>query len=202
VRALLVPVKSFRVAKARLSSVLDADERASLARALGAQVLAAAGDVPVSVACDDGEVADWASALGAQVLFTPHLGLSGAVGAAVEHLGRSGATLVVVSHADLPYAHDLGDFGRDGVVTLAPDHRLDGTNVIAVPARSGFRFAYGRGSYARHRTEAARLGLLALTRYDPRLATDIDVPADLERIAPLLTALALDARSRPTAMCP
>ena len=63
-------------------------------------------------------------------------------------------------------------------MTLVPDRRLDGTNVLASPPTPGFAFAYGAGSFARHRAEAARLGLPA--RIVPtRLAWDVDLPADL-----------------------
>ncbi len=176
---MLVPVKSFGRAKLRLAGVLDPEARARLARELGARVLRAAGDLPRYVVCDDGEVADWAVAHGARVLWTPGRGLSGAVGAAVRHLGERGVDLAVVAHADLPLIGSITAFGTPGVVTLAPDVRLDGTNVAAVPARSGFRFAYGPGSFQRHREEAARLGLVCRVVHDWRLAADVDHPADL-----------------------
>lgn len=178
-RALLVPVKSFRQAKLRLASALDDAGREDLARRLAAIVLRAAGPMPAYVACDDGEVADWAVAHGASVLWTPRLGLSGAVSAGVAHLAAHGATLVVVAHADLPLVTSLAEFGTEGTITLAPDHRLDGTNVAAVPAAAGFGFAYGPGSFARHRAEALRIGLRPTVVYDWRLACDVDVPSDL-----------------------
>jgi 2-phospho-L-lactate guanylyltransferase len=179
VRAVLVPVKSFAQAKHRLSPVLDDTGRAALARHLGSLVLAAAGDCPTHVACDDDEVADWALEQGAQVLFTPGLGLSGAVTAGVAQLGARGIELVVVAHADLPFAHDLDAFGQIGEVTLAPDRRLDGTNLAAVPAASGYTFSYGPASFSRHRAEAERLGLRCRIVHDWRLAFDVDTPAEL-----------------------
>jgi 2-phospho-L-lactate guanylyltransferase (CobY/MobA/RfbA family) len=51
--------------------------------------------------------------------------------------------------------------------------------VAVVPAGVGFRFAYGAGSFERHRTEAARLGLPCRIVHDRRLAIDIDLPEDL-----------------------
>ena len=66
-------------------------------------------------------------------------------------------------------------------MTLVPDRREDGTNVACVPARTGFRFAYGPGSFARHQAEAARLRLPLRVVREPRLAWDVDVPADLTR---------------------
>ena len=179
---MVVPVKAFREAKHRLAPVFSPEERIVLAHRLGETVIAAAGDAPVHVVCDDDEVADWAIENGAKVLFTPGLGLSGAVTAGVAHLGAEGAEMVTVAHADLPLAYGLEAFGADGEVTLAPDRRLDGTNVATVPARSGFRFAYGPGSFTRHRAEAERLGLVCHAIHDWRLASDIDTPEDLETL--------------------
>jgi len=182
VRALLVPVKSFRSAKLRLAPVLSAPERAELARQLAAGVLAAAGSLPCSVVCDDEEVAEWAASHGARVIWTPGLGLSGAVASGVGTLASEGMTLVVVAHGDLPNARGLDRLGEPDRVTLVPDLREDGTNVAVVPAGAGFRFSYGPGSFERHRAEAARLGLACDIVRDVRLAADVDVPADLAHV--------------------
>jgi 2-phospho-L-lactate guanylyltransferase len=178
-RAILVPVKSFAQAKHRLSSVLDDRQRAHLAQAMASRMLEVNGTTDLFVACDDGTVADWAAGTGAFVLWTPGLGLSGAVDAGVTFLGREGYSLAVVAHADIPQITSLREFGTEDVVTLAPDRTLDGTNVAAVPTRSGFRFSYGPRSFSRHRNEALRLGLGLRVVYDTRLATDVDVPDDL-----------------------
>jgi 2-phospho-L-lactate guanylyltransferase len=183
VRALVVPVKSFRTAKLRLAPVLNASERAELARSLAAGVLAAAGSLECYVVCDDQEVAEWAGALGARVIWTPGLGLSGAVEAGVAALAAAGVSLAVVAHADLPNAGPLDGLGQPGRVTLVPDLRADGTNVAVVPTAVGFRFSYGPGSFERHRGEAARLNLACDVIHDDRLAADVDVPADLAHVA-------------------
>jgi 2-phospho-L-lactate guanylyltransferase len=181
----LVPVKSFRRAKERLAPVLDGPARARLVRELAARVIAAASPLPVFVVCDDPEVAAFAETQRAGVLWTPGLGLSGAVMRGVELLAAGGTTVVTVAHGDLPLAADLSAAGHgaeDGgttEVTLVPDRRLDGTNVATVPAGAGFTFAYGAGSFGRHRAEAERLGLACRIVHDLRLASDVDVPEDL-----------------------
>ena len=91
--------------------------------------------------------------------------------------GRSAKPRTLV--ADLPLAAGLATLGDAGVVTLVPDLRRDGTNVAVVPAAAGFRFAYGAGSFERHKKEAARLGLRCQVVHDRRLAIDIDLPEDL-----------------------
>lgn len=176
---MLVPVKSFAKAKLRLAGALDPPARRALAAELASRVLRATSPDPAYVACDDPEVAAWAEHRGARVLWTPGLGLSGAVAAGVSRLAADGFDLAVVSHSDLPFVESFDGVGTEGEVTVVPDRRLDGTNVIAVPTGVGFRFSYGRGSFARHLAEARRLGLAPLVRYDWSLAIDLDVPADL-----------------------
>lgn len=178
-RALLVPVKAFSQAKHRLAGRLGDAERVEFARALASRTLQARGTMPAFVACDDEAVAKLAVLEGAAVLWTAGLGLSGAVGAAVDHLGGCGFDLVVVAHADLPFVPLLDDFGEERTVTLAPDRAERGTNVAAVPAQAGFQFSYGPGSFDRHRREAARLGLPCRVVRDWRLAADVDHPSDL-----------------------
>ncbi len=101
--------------------------------------------------------------------------------AGVAQLASEGVGLAVVAHADLPFATGLAALGEPGTVTLVPDRRRDGTNVAVVPTGAGFSFAYGQGSFERHRAEAARLGLPCQIVYDRRLAIDIDLPEDLAR---------------------
>ncbi|QYG92007.1 2-phospho-L-lactate guanylyltransferase [Iamia sp. SCSIO 61187] len=182
--AVVIPVKAFHAAKGRLATALDPAARAALARSMAEQVIHAAAPLPVTVVCDDTEVATWARGLGVAVAWTPGLGLDGAVEAGVRTVEAAGATRVVVAHADLPLARGLASLAQPGEreptsITLVPDRHGDGTNVVVLPAGCGFRFAYGPGSFGRHRAEAARLGLAALVVNDPRLGWDVDLPADL-----------------------
>ncbi|MFN8041377.1 MAG: 2-phospho-L-lactate guanylyltransferase [Acidimicrobiales bacterium] len=179
--AVVVPVKAFARAKVRLAPALSPAERSALARTMADHVLRAAAPLPVHVVCDDDEVAEWATAAGATVVWTPGRGLDGAVAEGVSGLAAAGVDRVVVAHADLPHAEALAWVADFDGITLVPDRRDDGTNVIGLPAGSGFRFAYGPGSFARHRAEAARLGLPVRIRREPRLGWDVDQPADLEQ---------------------
>ena len=187
-RALLVPLKSFAQAKARLSASLADEARVALVQRLAAGVLSAAGALPSYVVCDDGAVADWSVRRGATALYAPGLGLNGAVSAGVDLLGELGFGLVVVAHADLPFVEGLDQFGVEGAVTIAPDRREDGTNVMALPTGTPFRFSYGPGSFDHHRLEAARLGLRTTIVRDTRFATDVDLPADLAEFGDRLLA--------------
>ncbi len=176
---MLVPVKAFADAKARLAPVLSPAERVALARWSAERVIAAAGEGPVYVACDDDSVAEWAVDHGAIVLWHPGVGLNAAVTDSVRELRERGVGHVVVAHGDLPRAHSLLLVAVPDAVTLVPDMAGDGTNVLALPTSIDFVFSYGAGSFRRHLASTIAAGHPVTVRRDPLLALDLDVPADL-----------------------
>lgn len=178
--AVLIPVKSFATAKARLGGALEPDERARLAQSLATAVVAAAAPHPVYVATDDAEVARWATGLGATVVDCPTPGLVAAVRRGVAVVAAAGHDRVLVAHGDLSDPAALaGLFDLDGTV-LVPDDRLDGTNVVVVSTKARFVFSYGPGSFARHLSEAERMGGPVHIVRDAGLALDLDDPDDLD----------------------
>ena len=68
-------------------------------------------------------------------------------------------------------------------ITLVPDRFGNGTNVMALPTGAGFQFSYGPGSFARHRSEAERLGVPMRVLDRPDLAYDVDEPGDVVPVA-------------------
>lgn len=176
----LVPVKSFTEAKVRLAPALSGPARAALARQMAGVVVAAAAPLPVAVVCDDADVAAWAESVGAEVFWRPERGLNGAVADGVERFAQRGVERVIVAHSDLPLATGLAWVAEFDGVTLVPDRRDDGTNVVCVPTAAGFRFSYGPGSFRRHLAEAVRLGVAHRVVREPRLGWDVDLPADLD----------------------
>ncbi len=177
--AVLVPVKAFREAKRRLDPVLRPSEREHLARWTAERVLVAAGELPAYVVCDDEAVASWAVAHGAEVLWEHGQGLNGAVDDAVAQLRAAGRDHVLVVHGDLPRPSPLAALLRPDTVTLVPDRRLDGTNVLGFPTAHPVGASYGAGSFRRH-LAAAMAGVLPVEVIrDHLLGLDIDHPADL-----------------------
>ncbi|MBA3604855.1 MAG: 2-phospho-L-lactate guanylyltransferase [Acidimicrobiia bacterium] len=183
--AVLIPVKRFTAAKRRLAALLDTDQRAELARWLADRVVAAAQPLPTFVACDDDDVAAWADGAGAEVLWSPGLGLNGAVDAGRATIGGKGFDHVVIAHSDVPLAHDLGAVADAGRVTLVPDRHRDGTNVMALPVGADVQSSFGGGSFRRHLDLAMTAGLPVQVVGDARLALDIDSPDDIAH--PLFT---------------
>ncbi len=176
---MLIPVKSFDVAKGRLADVVSEAERAQLARRMAATVIAAARPLDVWIVCDDDDVAAFAAEHEAGVIRRPARGLNVAVDDGVDFLTMQGYDRVIIAHGDLPLAESLAWVADFDGVTIVPDRREDGTNVMCVPTGTDFTFAYGPGSMAAHQREAERRQLALRTVPDERLGWDIDTPDDL-----------------------
>jgi len=177
--AIVVPIKSFDLAKGRLSDALSPTERAMLAKQMASTVLAARNGLPMWVICDDHAVAAFAVRHGVGVLWRASAGLNAAVRDGTAFAASKGHDRVIIAHADLPLATDLRWVGDTEGVTIVPDRRGDGTNVMCVPTNVGFSFHYGTGSASAHQAEAERLGLELRVVPDEQLGWDVDVPEDL-----------------------
>lgn len=182
--AVVIPVKSFDLAKERLADALDPSQRAELARSMAKGVVSAAEPLVAFVVCGSVEVAGWAVEVGAGVIWHEPPGLNEAVTFACRVLSGDGYHRVVIAHGDLPLAESLSWVGDFAGVTIVPDRRGEGTNVMSVPLDAGFRFRYGSGSAAAHRSEAARCGLAVRVVTDDSLGWDVDTPSDLSGLPP------------------
>ena len=157
--AVLVPVKRFRAAKGRLVGTISAEDRARFARWMATGVIDAVRQFPTFVACDDDDVADWAEHHGAQVIWGEGLGLNGAIDDGIGQIAKHDIDHIVVAHADLPRPANIARVARQGCITLVPDRRRDGTNVMAFPSTCPLRASYGGGSFSRHLAQALDLAL-------------------------------------------
>jgi 2-phospho-L-lactate guanylyltransferase len=187
---LLLPVKSLRNGKSRLAGVFDDAERAELNRFLLGHMLDIAAEfpgLPQTVVISDGDdTLSIAREKGAHPL--RHFGVRGlnpAVTKGVADIRSRGARQILVLPADLPLvgAGDLREFvsrGSRRSVVLCRDRRLAGTNAILLPSWASMRFCFGVLSYARHRHEISRCGLVLRLHDNRRIAADLDVPSDLD----------------------
>ncbi len=167
-------------------------------------------DVDIFVACDDDVVSGWAKGHGAEVIWSEGYNLNGTAELAAQIFGNDGYGEMILAHSDLPLARDFTplfsgeilDGSSSGVsgepsqklssaslsisknrsISIAPDRQRQGTNVLRVPLRCGFKFCYGSNSFAHHIAEARQLGLEVEIVEADDLAIDIDEVDDLELI--------------------
>ena len=188
----VVPVRSMRHGKTRLSSVLGTEARETLLRGVANRVVAAAVDSgrieTVLVVSPEAETLAWAAGFGPAVVAVPQpehrAGLNGAIDAGRAWALDQGASALVSLFADLPLIapDDIrGLLARTEPVVLGADRRGEGTNALLLRlAGQGpdFRFAFGDGSLAKHLAEAQRLGLNAALHDALGIAFDLDTPDD------------------------
>jgi 2-phospho-L-lactate guanylyltransferase len=178
----LIPVKSFARAKARLSPALDGPARADLAERLAtgvvAAVAAATDPARVVVMGDDPSVARWAEAAGVRGV-TIDGDLNVAATAGLELARLEGFDRALIAHADLSHPESLARLVTADDPLIVPDRHRQGTNVLAVPTAIDFPFAYGEGSFGRHVAAAEVLGLDLRVVDDAALGIDVDTPDDL-----------------------
>lgn len=201
--AAVVPVKRFAAAKQRLAAVLAPAERASLARAMLADVLAALVAAPglerILVVTADPDAAALARRFGAEISAEDsETGQSAAVAAAARRLARDGVALLTVP-ADIPAVEPrdiaaviaAGGAARCYVIAAARDGR--GSNAILCAPADAVPFRFGPDSFAAH-CAAARAAGFAVRPLDlPRVALDIDAPEDLALLVRLLPGAATRA---------
>jgi len=178
---IVVPLRSFTMAKARLSGVLSETQRESLVRSMAERVVHAAAFRPLAIVSSAPEVVAFARDRGCEVLADPG-SLDAAAAAGRAWAVNKGLARYAVVHADLPLVRSFDAILTDGdasIAVIVPDHRDDGTPALSLPAAAPFEFAYGPGSAARHTDEARRVGLGVRVLRDAQLGFDVDVADDL-----------------------
>ena len=175
----LIPIKAFDNAKARLASVLNSTERADLARSLAEGVITACMDVQVWVICEDNNVEDWALGLGVQVIRNPEDGLNKAAHIGLATVAGLGIEKVLITHSDLINPAGITSLLEKPGIVLVPDRHLTGTNVIGLPTYVDFSFSYGQNSFSRHVKESEKFNLPLTIVKDSVLGFDVDNPDDL-----------------------
>jgi 2-phospho-L-lactate guanylyltransferase len=187
----LLPVKSPRNAKQRLSGLLSAAQRAELARLLYAgtleQLLRAGGIDRVVVVTSDTDAAAHARAGGASV-FTEDEQRSHSVSADAACLRAMeiGAQTAMLVPIDVPLVtagefEQLAAAARPGLV-IVPSTDGTGTNALVRTPPDVIESRFGPGSFRAHleqaRTKDVETGVLRL----PGLMFDIDTPEDVAEL--------------------
>ncbi len=200
----LLPLKEFAAAKQRLAGVLSAPERAQLFEAMVddvLNVLTAQPAVERVVICSRDRAAVWlARYYEVEFLHEDQLqaapldrsrpagdALNSVVNTAARRCLAQGATDLLVVHGDLPLLNDaeLSHFierhraAAGPAVTIAPDRRHSGTNLLAWRELPEFATRYGANSLQLHCAHAQALGVAPTLCELAGARCDIDEPEDL-----------------------
>ena len=185
----VMPVKDTACAKQRLAGLLSADARRRLALAMFEDVLQAVAAVSeltgVAVVTIDPVVAGIALRLGARVWSDgARDGHTGAVTAAARRLAAEGSAMLtipgdvpLVTAADIRQLLDI--HRRKPGFTIVPARDERGSNAIVCSPADLVPLRFGADSFFPHLAAARACGVDPTTVHLPRIALDIDEPADL-----------------------
>ncbi|HST20011.1 MAG TPA: 2-phospho-L-lactate guanylyltransferase [Blastocatellia bacterium] len=190
-KALLIPIKDPANAKTRLAQMLSPDERRLLAWAMFEDVSRAAAIATkpdrVVIATSYRPAIEHAEQLGWDVLVEQsQQSESASVDWASRLLAERGFDLVMRLPADLPLvqAEDIDELLskelRAPSALIVPSREGTGTNAIIRTPPALFPSRFGPNSLALHKEAAARAGIECVIVHNPRIALDIDEPADLK----------------------
>lgn len=193
-KAILIPVKTFRDSKTRLAPHFSADARAALADALCEDffrvVAQVADSTRVFVASREPAALERARANGWETIVEPEqISESRSVDAASLWCEATGVRALLRLPMDLPLVTPedidaiLAAADEAPSTILVPSRDGTGTNALLRSAPTLYPSHFGPNSFARHRQEAEHCGARVKVLRNPRIALDIDELDDLRAVA-------------------
>jgi 2-phospho-L-lactate guanylyltransferase len=194
----ILPVKSFRDAKQRLDTGLDAPTRRMLAEAMFSDVLVALrrsrGVDAILVVTADRGAQRIAGAYGARLLDDDERGHNHAAARGIRAAIDERFDRVLLVPGDCP-ALDPAEL--DGLLArhdpppsavIVPDRHGTGTNALLLSPPGSIEPSFGPGSCERHVQAARAAGIHHEVVDTSTLALDVDTPEDLDALRDFLSA--------------
>lgn len=188
----LVPCKNLNFGKSRLAEHLDPDSRRSLCEFLLHSTLELIAEVfspdSVRLVTPDARAAAIGLGYGIRHIEDGGCGLNQALSTAraVVLNERPLLSRALIFPIDLPYAtasslEQLLNHQED--VVIVPDRAKSATNAMVLTANAfpAFSFAFGRGSYHVHLSQARHAGQSVRSVVDERLTFDLDRPCEYDQ---------------------
>ncbi|HJU34561.1 MAG TPA: 2-phospho-L-lactate guanylyltransferase [Nitrososphaera sp.] len=190
----IVPVKQFKNAKTRLSSIMDMDERIRLSLLMledTLQILSAVRLLnEVIIVSTDKHAEELAIEHGAIfVREERENGVNSAIALADRYCIKKGADATIVIPHDLPLINetDISDAyylaqKEPECIVISPSRRYDGTNMLLRKPPSVMTTFYDLDSYKMHIRAALKLGIPIKYLFSKSLMWDIDTPEDVQQV--------------------
>lgn len=206
--SLVIPIKQLDGAKQRLSSVLDAEQRRGLCRAMVEDVLEVATTCDqineIMIVTSDASVSELVTEYGARVLAEPdEPGLINAVTHAAEVLNAEGVEVMMFLPGDTPLINGeelevvLGGMSAQDKAEflIVPASDLGGSNCVVCSPPNCMEFGFGEDSFRRHIATARRLGIEPTVLKLPGIGLDVDTPEDLQALAREIVAQNIESHT-------
>ncbi len=186
----IVPVKSLKASKRRLSAVLNPQERKLLTLAMLEDVLKALNSSVVHeivVVSTDSTVRQVANKFGASYISANQKALNPAIEEATEWCVRKHADSVLILPADIPLVSPkdidrIVELSSEGASLVLSPSRDGGTNALFKSPPNLIRSRFGPNSFMKHVRDAHNKGIHVKFHCSVGIATDIDSAQDLRKL--------------------
>ncbi len=185
---ILIPIKKLSCAKRRLSSILSVSERSGLVLAMLEDLLAAATALDrghIWVVASDEAVFDVVRRFACRPIREKKVrGYNAAVALGLSTVDGVDGVAIMPGDVPLVTTAEIAALtepveSRKPTVRLVASRDRSGTNGLFLSSKSLLSPAFGSNSLARYRTASRDAGIEPTYLDAPRLAHDIDTPADL-----------------------
>ncbi|MEJ5202222.1 MAG: 2-phospho-L-lactate guanylyltransferase, partial [Anaerolineales bacterium] len=187
----IVPIKSIKQGKSRLSDALSDSERMELNYELVRKTLGTLNEVSqierILVVSKDHEVLSLADEYGTMTVWEKGKkpNLNHALQQATSIAASYGAQAVLVLPTDLPLISSdeirklITYTGCPPEMIIAPDRKNEGTNALILNPHDIMKYEFGQNSFYSHISQAQRKGVRVSIYTSPALQLDLDLPEDL-----------------------
>lgn len=188
----IIPVKPLRLAKSRLSKILQPEDRQEVAEAMLRHVLDTIRPVKqvsgTLVISRDNHALAIAREHGAKTIQesgAPELNSALMRATSIVKSWRCDAALIIPADLPLITPNDISniiEMGRkhEKSVVISTDRNKDGTNALFIQPPGLIEYAYGDDSFHRHAVLARDAGAEVAVYESDRTLQDIDVPEDID----------------------
>ena len=187
----IVPVKSLRRGKSRLSGVLSDEERSELNNDLLTKTLNCLKSIPridqTLVISYDPEVLAKAREFDAMTVQEGQkTNINNALRRATVAAKAYNATKIIIIPADLPFINKeevenfLAQEGNPPEIIISSDRHSEGTNALFINPIGILEYNFGPWSFRKHIEQAERKKIMVKIKNMESLTFDLDVPEDLE----------------------
>jgi len=198
-KAILIPVKEFQRSKERLAEHFSQEQREMLAAVLCEDFFKMVAQVRgvdrVYVVSKEYKALSLAKRLNWEIISeSQQISESHSVDQASRYCAKHGVRALLRLPMDIPLATP-GDIDavfaameEPPCAVIVPSRDGNGTNALLRSPPTLFPSHFGPDSFALHMQEAERVGARVKVLRNPRIELDVDEPADLDVLEPLLSS--------------
>ncbi|NVM03194.1 MAG: 2-phospho-L-lactate guanylyltransferase [Candidatus Helarchaeota archaeon] len=187
---IIIPVKSLKLAKLRLSSILNAEQRKMLCVNMFKDVIQAASlakkTKKIVTISSDPSILDIGSQFGDIISEQLETNINESINSAIDFAMKKKSDSVLIIPGDIPLITpiDIDQIFNYEInpptIIISPSIRRNGTNLLFLMPSNIIKIEYGEDSFQKHIEKARIIENLNLIIYNSRnIGLDIDLPEDI-----------------------